>query len=188
MSISKRLTAFRAANGQDSNGMTLADAAPSGRRFDNLMARINEGTRHAAKPAVLNNAATPPPAPKSPPAPTISQADIVAARKAAGEAERARWQRVMAHPMAKGREEILRSMLSSAQFTEAEIIRDLPHLSTDAERSAAASRAAADAVWDKVWAGQNAKVAAARQSKTAGNAGANDVWSRAYAIAQGGAR
>ena len=142
---SKRLAAFRAANGLDPNGIKLAEVGAS-----------KAPVRTVATPAAI---ATPAPKP-TPMAPTPTAAQIEQTR------QRARHDAVMRSPHAKGRRSIAAGLLGGApDRSAADIIAALPTMPTDAEAVRNARRARAASAWERAIAANIGKPATTTDNK-----------------------
>lgn len=115
----------------------LRDKAVKGDKaaLDELKLR-GKGTPAASTPAAKSSSASP--------------AEVVLARSASTNAERARWVAVYASEHSKGRERCCATLLGADKgWSAAEIIKQLPELPTDREHAAKSSQAISDAVWER---------------------------------------
>lgn len=139
----------------------------------------------AAAMATLRRIAggTAPAAGNSAPAPANVSAQIATAAAQAKATERARWSQVFASQHSRGRERGCAAILSSGKWTAEEIVRELPHLPTDAEAKAksgaTASKAAGDR-WDKARAKVTKPAEPSAPAAAAKAPDATDRWARAY--------
>jgi hypothetical protein len=143
MTYSMRLQRFRADNGAElSAGQRAALAGGPRRHFadglDAVSAHKAAPARTAHKPATPTKPATP--APQAAATPALTQIDVTIATNAARSRERERVTAVLASPAAKGREGVCATLLAASRgWSAQQIIAQLPHLSTDAQRAADAA-------------------------------------------------
>ena len=168
---SKRLAAFRAANGWvDHRGPRLEGTPTASQGVANALARASGEAEPFPRGSAGVTATTETPAPKaSAPAPqAVTQTDVAIAGRMAREEERERVAKVFADPASRGRERACAAALASTKgYSADQIIATLPKLPLDASAAAEVraerSKAAAE-VWERAIVANGGTPAPARPS------------------------